>query len=286
MTTIKTWLADATLTMKDAGLETARLDGLVLLEDVLGLNRAWILAHEDTKIESAKLTRLEKLLKQRTLHQPLAYIRGKSEFYGREFVISPAVLQPRPESEAFIDLLKELISDRSIVLNSPRQLHIVDVGTGCGAIGITVSLEVPNCQVELLELDQQAAAIAKINVDKFTLNLSIIISDLLTHSSDNLDILLCNLPYVPDDYKINQAAEYEPRIAIFGGPDGLILYRKLFNQVRNRTIKPLLILTESLPFQHQALQVIGQQAGYRLLKTDGLIQAFQLTGKKPSSALS
>ena len=82
------------------------MDALVLLEDVLGIDRARLLAEPDMEISSAQLAELKKLLNQRAKHVPLAYVRGKTEFYGREFVITPAVLEPRPESETMIDLLK------------------------------------------------------------------------------------------------------------------------------------------------------------------------------------
>jgi release factor glutamine methyltransferase len=233
------------------------------------------LAHPESKLTASKQAILKKLLKRRAGHEPLAYVRGHCEFYGRKFVLTPAVLQPRPESETLIKLFKGLVSRGLLKPGDGHNLHVADVGTGSGAIGITVALEVPNCQVELLEIDKNAAAVAKTNVDLFTLNISVIISDLLAGSSSNFDVLLCNLPYVPDDYQINLAALHEPRIAIYGGPDGLDIYRKLFDQIKARASQPLLILTESLPPQHEVLRRIARKAGYKQFQGEDFIQVFR-----------
>ncbi len=266
--TANNWLAVATRQLEEAGIGTARLDALVLLEDVAGIDRAKLLAEPDTKISSQQQRRLKNLLMKRARHEPLAYVRGHTEFYGRRFVITAAVLEPRPESETMIDLLKRLP-------RLPPKPRIADVGTGSGALGITAKLEWPEARVELLELDPKALKIAKMNVDLFTLSASVIKSDLLKHSRQQNDILLCNLPYVPDGFHINQAALREPRIAIFGGSDGLDLYRRLFQQVAKLADQPLYILTEALPPQHDVLQQIAQQHGYTQIKNEDFIQVFE-----------
>jgi len=275
------YLRQAEIQLAEAGIGTARLDALVLLEDISGKERSWLLAHPEFELAQAKLTKLRKLLSRRAGHEPLAYIRGQTEFYGRDFVITPNVLEPRPESETMIELLKSLplfsrpeAVSGSLSAKDGLVVRIADVGTGSGALGITAALEVPNVSLELLDIDPDALKVAKTNVDKFTLNISITKSDLLTQSARDYAVLLCNLPYIPDDYTINQAAMREPRIAIFGGPDGLDLYRRLFRQVPELLKQPLYILTESLPTQHVALQAIAKKQGYRLAKTDDFIQLF------------
>ncbi len=260
--------------LSQAGIGTARLDALVLLEDVTDKDRSWLLAHPEFELSSEQLAKLEKLLKRREAHEPLAYIRGRTEFYGREFVITPAVLEPRPESETMIDLLKALAHDGHLKPDGRQKLRIADVGTGSGALGITAALELPDAQVDLLEIEPKSIQVAKMNVDKFTLNISVITSDLLAQSTKGYDVLLCNLPYVPDSYQINQAALREPRIAIFGGADGLDLYRRLFKQTSERLDQPLYILTEALPPQHAALSSLAERSGYKLQQVDDFIQVF------------
>lgn len=267
---VDTWLKDAKKLLETAGVGTARLDALVLLEDVMGKDRAWLLAHPEHKITAGKVRKLTNLLNRRAEHEPLAYVRKKTEFYGREFIITPAVLEPRPESETMIDLLKKLSNSSDL----PVKPLVADVGAGSGALGITAGLELPNARVDLLEIDKQALKVAKMNVDKFTLNISLIKSDLLAQSGQDYDILLCNLPYVPDDFQINPAAMREPRLAIFGGPDGLDIYRRLFKQIRNLRQQPLYILTEALPPQQAELAAIAKSAGYDLQQADDFIQLF------------
>ncbi len=265
---IKTCIEQSSKKLEQAGVGTSRLDVLVLLEDITGIDRSRLLANPDTQISAKQLAKLTKLLRLRAQHLPLAYIRGRTEFYGREFIITSSVLEPRPESETMIDLLKTLPGQ-------PTETHIADVGAGSGALGITTALELPNSHVELLEISQAAWKVAKTNVDKFTLNISVIKSDLLTHSRQHNDILLCNLPYVPDSFQINPAAMREPKIAIFGGPDGLDIYRRLFTQVSTMKKQPLYILTEALPPQHSALQTIANRADYTLHKSEDFIQVFK-----------
>lgn len=262
------WLKEAENVLAVRSIGTARLDALILLEDVTGIDRARLLAESELKISAAQNHKLQKLLKIRARHMPLAYVRGKTEFYGREFKVSPAVLEPRPESEAMIDELKRL-SDL------PEQPSIADVGTGSGALGITAALELPKARVHLLEIDPKALKTAQMNVDLFTLEIETFKTDLLESSSYNYDVLLCNLPYVPDGFQINTAATHEPIIAIFGGPDGLDLYRRLFTQVNRLAHVPLYILCESLPPQHQALNEIAQHNQYALTTENDFITVYR-----------
>jgi release factor glutamine methyltransferase len=301
------WLDQAVMLLNESGIGTARLDALVLLEDATGRDRSWLLAHPEFELNQEQVRSLEDLLQQRTTHLPLAYIRGKTEFYGRTFLLNSHVLEPRPESESMIDLLKSLplFTSRKISAHSPEDagtstvaqadhptskkgertpkyptdpakiVRIADVGTGSGALGITAQLELQNTEVDLLEIDEQAMQVAQSNVDLFTLNIRVIQSDLLEKSAQNYDVLLCNLPYVPDTYTLNTAALHEPKIAIFGGPDGLDIYRKLFDQIKIVDQKPLYILTEALPPQHTALAAIAEKHGYRQQKVDDFIQLFE-----------
>ena len=269
------WLASATTKLDSVGIGTARLDALVLLEDVTRRDRAYLLAHPELELSVKEIAKLANLLNLRLTHIPLAYVRAKTEFYGRNYVITPAVLEPRPESETMIEQLVKLSQAPNPRLDWSATVHLADVGSGSGALGITAKLELPNINVDLLDIDEKALEVSKINVDLFTLRIDTILSDILTNTSQNYDILLCNLPYVPDDYQINSAAMHEPKIAIFGGPDGLDLYRKLFDQVKNSLNKPLYILTECLQPQHDTLHNIAMACGYNLLTSEDFIQVFE-----------
>ena len=262
--TVSYWLKTATQYLQSKSIVTARLDALVLLEDTILIDRAKVLAEPTTELSNAAVAALQKLLIRRGRNEPLAYIRGRAEFYGRVFKVSPAVLVPRPESETMIELLKTLP-------DLPAAPRIADVGSGSGALGIIAALELPDAQVDLLEIDQAAIEMSEINVAYHTTHISVIKSDLLAGASDEYDVLLCNLPYVPDEYEINQAAMHEPSIALFAGSDGLELYRQLFDQLRNSTNCPLYILCEAFPDQHATITSIAASIGYETVQTEDFI---------------
>lgn len=273
--TLKDWLQISANKLSAAGITTARLDLLVLLEDVTGQDRAWLLAFPEYELTDVEIKKLDKFVAQRAQHQPLAYLRGKTEFYGREFLINKHVLEPRPESESMIDLLKA--HGQKTITNMPAT--IVDVGTGSGALAITAKLELPDAQIFGIDIDQNCLKIAEQNAKRLEAQVSFLLGDLLAPMTKKLDteyIILANLPYVPDNFHINPAAMNEPKLAIFGGPDGLDVYRRLFEQIIQLAAKPGLILTESLPPQHVQLAKIASGNGYKLATTDDFIQLFEL----------
>ncbi len=261
------FIAQASKRLEAVGIGSARLDVLILLEDELHKDRAWLLANPDQMLQEAALQRLKKRLDRRANHEPLAYIRGHTEFYGRRFKINHRVLEPRPESETMIDLLKSITSKEG-------PWKIVDVGTGSGAIGITAALELRNHNVDLYDIDAGALAVAKHNCALHELHLRVVKRDLLRATHKNYDVILANLPYVPDHWKINEAAAMEPRIAIFGGKDGLDIYRRFFEQLSHFSWRPKFILTESLPPQHVELTNIAKNAGFKQIKSQDFIQLF------------
>lgn len=265
---IERWLKDATLKLKESGIGTARLDCLILAEDATGKDRSWLLAHPEHQLTIKLIKGLGKKIEQRSNHIPLAYVRGKTEFFGREFFINYDVLEPRPESEAMIELLKQLIL--------PTTPHIADVGSGSGAIGITAKLELPSSVVGLFDIDAKTLEVAQKNIKKHIVDINYYMSDLLEAHKEAYDVVMANLPYVPDKFTLNRAAEMEPKLAIFGGPDGLDLYRKLFSQVCSFSWRPKYVLTESMPPQHKSLAGIAKSKGFKLKKTQDFIQLYQL----------
>lgn len=270
---ITEWLDKNTQKLEVAGITTARLDALVLLEDVMGHDRAWLLAHDDEELPAKKLSELDQLIDRRASHEPLAYIRGKSEFFGREFIVTPATLQPRPETETMLEVLLDLHG--KLVEETE---NIIDVGTGSGCIAITTKKELPGKTVYATEINESALNIARQNAKKLDADILFYQGNLLAPLlGTNLQhvTILANLPYVPDHYTINLAALQEPHVAIFGGEDGLDLYRQLFEQLKNSGWYITAVLTESLPFQHKDLADIARLAGFTLEQTEDFIQVFR-----------
>lgn len=275
---IGAWLAGQTGKLERAHISTARLDCLVLLEDEAGKDRGWLLAHPEYELQGSVLKNLSTKITQRAKHVPLAYVRGRAEFYGREFAVNAHTLVPRPETETMLDILKELV--RRGQLSTQTGMVIADIGTGSGAIAITAKLECPEATVSATDIDEKCLETARQNAQNLGADIEFLCGNLLEPLSHlKLDtrnlILLCNLPYVPDNFQINRAATHEPRSALFGGSDGLDLYRELFKQANGLKTKPLYILTEALPPQHDVLASIAAAAGYNLTRTDDFIQLFQ-----------
>lgn len=271
--TVGHYLQHATSQLHNAGIATARLDCLVLLEDVLDVNRASLLAHPEQQLSPIQEALLNTYVTRRQIHQPLAYIRGHASFYGRDFIVNKHVLVPRPESESMIDLLKGIRFLAPFVI-TPR---ILDVGTGSGCLGITAALELPAAEVTLHDIDSSALTVARQNTERYCyLKVRFGQVDLLEHFPGSYqDVILANLPYVPTGYAINKAANFEPKLALFAGSDGMDLYRRFWQQLAAlHAEKPRYIITESLEQQHTLSTMLARAAGYRLGQTQGLAQLF------------
>ncbi len=297
--TIEQFLQQNTRYLEAAGVGTARLDVLVLLEDCLNKNRTQLLARPEENITIEQLKWLKPRVARRGKHEPLAYIRGKTEFYGREFIVNKHVLEPRPESETMIDLLKSAVIPVKAGIQSkknsfkswvPDQVRneadsdtdptIIDVGTGSGALAITAKLELPEATVIGIDIDPKCLKVASANAEMLATEVELIEGDLLNSLAIDFQLqtsvcILANLPYVPNSFHISEAASSEPRIAIFGGKDGLDVYRRMFSQLRAFSWQPDLVLAESMPPQHDILESIAKEAGFTLTRTDDFIQQFE-----------
>jgi release factor glutamine methyltransferase len=247
---------------------SSRLDTLILLEDLLGRERSWLLAHTEAELSAAQAASFKRKIDRRKKHEPLSYIRGFNEFYGRNFKVNKRVLVPRPESETIIDLLKTAFPSAS-------GLMIADVGTGSGCLGITAGLELPGSKVDLYDIDSSALAVAKHNAHIHELHVQAHKRDLLNRPSRSYNVILANLPYVPDGWEINASAMKEPRLALSGGKDGLDLYRRLFKQLQILGWWPLHAFTEAMPSQHKELAVVAKAHGFYLETEQDYIQVFR-----------
>jgi release factor glutamine methyltransferase len=268
--TILKWLFDSMDKLGKAGVDSPRRDALVLLEDVLGKDRAWVLANPEHKLSPQQLKQLKPLMDRRIRREPLAYIRGKAWFWGRFFNVSPDVMIPRPESEDFIDLLKEI---------KPKQ--VIDIGTGSGCLAITAKLELPEASIVAIDNSLKARVVAEQNIKKHKADIKLVDGSML----EPLSILslqplamVANLPYVPESLVTSPEIKCEPPEALFSGKDGLGHYKKFWKQVGGLAEKPEFVLSESLKNQHGQIKKLAFEAGFRLQKTKGLIQLFKHAG--------
>jgi release factor glutamine methyltransferase len=262
------FLAEATQKLVEAGVESARLDVLILLEDVLVVDRGQLLAHPEIELSKAQLDQLDTFIAQRKEQIPIAYIRGKAAFFGRDFSVSREVLVPRPESEEMISLLARLdLPDRPV---------IIDIGTGSGCLGVTAALALPAATVYVSDISKPALKIATDNAKRLQASVQPIRQDLLVNDDRHYDVILANLPYVPLGFPVNKPTQFEPPEALFSGSDGLDHYRIFWQQVADRADQPTHVLTESLPSQHHHLALLARNSGYVLEKTSGFIQHFTI----------
>lgn len=265
-TTSSKWLASATKQLEAENITTARLDAIIILEEVLGLPRIKLISEPNIPLNDQQIKELNKLLQRRLKDEPIAYIRGFSEFYGHKFYVDENVLIPRPESETFIDLVKQLDISKA---------KIADVGCGNGCIGLSVKLELPESKVVLIDISESALSVARKNADYLKVSADFKNSNLLEGAIDDYDILLANLPYVPDEMSKLINLSHEPALALFAGNNGLVIYIKFWKQIKSLGLRPKFILCESLIQQHDHMNHLALIADYELSKTDGLIQLFK-----------
>ncbi len=207
--------------------------------------------------------------------KPLAYRLGYHNFYGRDFIVTPDVLIPRPETEQLIDSVLKLAGKPYLpgVKPTPRLLpnnpKILDVGTGSGCIAITLKLELPDAEITATDISEKALKIAKKNTEKFGITIPLIISHLLKKVNFTPDLIVANLPYVDKnwDWLDKKALSYEPKEALYAENNGLALIFELIASASKLKV-PYLIL-EADPIEHQSIITYAKNYHYTLNSTHG-----------------
>jgi release factor glutamine methyltransferase len=209
------------------GVETARLDADLLVAHALGLDRVRLFLALDRELEPEELTRIRALVTRRRASEPVAYILGRKEFYGRTFVVSPAVLVPRPDTEALVERALALLPVASAA-------HVLDLCTGSGAIAVSLAAERPRLRVEATDLSPEALAVARQNVEANGLSERVVLrqGDLFAALAERrrFALITANPPYIPagDARSLpRDVVAHEPHLALFAGADGLEVVRRL-----------------------------------------------------------
>jgi release factor glutamine methyltransferase len=195
--------------------ETPRLEAEVLLAHVTGLTRTALLAHPERPLTADDLARYQDLLNRRRAGVPLPYLTGRVEFFGLEFIATPAVLIPRPETERLVE--RALARDPHIV---------VDVGTGSGCVAIALAVRLPRAHIYATDLSRAALRVAAENARRHRVadRIHFLQADLASSLSGPVDLVVSNPPYVAEEEWASlpeSVREYEPRLALDGGPGGL-----------------------------------------------------------------
>lgn len=227
---LKRALQNAIRELTEHEVGSPRLNAETLLMFTLACDRSYLYAHPERELTEAEAERYQQVIAERARGKPSQYIIGHQEFWGLDFLVSSAVLIPRPETEHIIEAVLELFPDRD------SALRIVDVGTGSGCLALTLAHEYPRAEVHAADISAEALEIARINSEHLDLQrVKFHHSDLLEGLDDEgrFDLIVCNPPYVSENEpeKVQrQVREFEPKIAVFGGPTGLEVYRRLIPQ--------------------------------------------------------
>lgn len=253
---ISTWLRDAAAQLRHSDITSARLDAELILSHTLRRSRTYLHAHGDDQLDSRTLDIAGARIQLRIERVPIAYIIGHKEFYGRRFAVNPSVLIPRPESESIIEWLLELTASEI----SPKRL--IDVGTGSGALGITVKLERPHLHVTLSDVDRKALAVASKNADNLGADVTCTVDNLLDHQGYAVDYILANLPYVSREWSdTSPELKHEPSLALYADEKGLRLIYRLLPQIARWLTPDGTALLEADPTQHAAITAAAEQHG-------------------------
>jgi len=212
-----------------------RLNAETLLMFALNCHRAYLYTYPERELSEDERQRYEEAVAERSRGVPAQYITGHQEFWGLDFLVSPAVLIPRPETEHLVETAIEVARD----LNHPV---IIDVGTGSGCVALALENELPRAEVHACDLSPDALEIARANAARLRLErVRFHITDLLTgFPQEFADIIVSNPPYVGEceaDKVQAQVRKFEPHMAVFGGPEGPELIRKLIEQAQH-VLKP------------------------------------------------
>jgi release factor glutamine methyltransferase len=229
--TIREALQWASSFLAEAGTKDPRFEAELLLRHVLRMDRTRFLSSLPEQMAEADLLQLAALCRRRSEHEPIQYILGEQTFYGRSFHVAPGVLIPRPETEI---LVEEVLRISEKMWDS-RPLDVADVGTGSGAISLTLACERPDWNVLTVDVSTQALAIARNNAERLGVadRVRFFQGDLLQPFTDRgirLDVLVSNPPYIPsgDLQELDrEVRDYEPSLALDGGTDGLAPYRRI-----------------------------------------------------------
>ena len=248
--------------LKNAAKNIDRLDAELILAHFLNdVDRSYLISHSDEELQDTSA--IDSYVARRAEGEPLAYIFGYREFYGRRFFVTPDVLIPRPETETIIDIVKDL-----------RPEKILDVGTGSGCIAITCALET-DAQVDAVDISDDALRIAQKNAAHHGAKVNFHKSDLLSNFQPEPNtLIIANLPYVDTnwDWLDHQSLDHEPSLALYAEQQGLELIYKLIDQYPDNAAG---LILEADPCQHEAIVKYTKKRSLELKKQDNFILYFK-----------
>ena len=250
---------------KSKNIQSARLDAEVLLSHVLRQERIYLYVHFDEPMEQNELSKFREYVKKRAQHVPIAYIIGEREFMGLPFKVTKDTLIPRPDTEILVENVLNNV-DRD------KEIEIVDIGTGSGAIILSLLVNLPKAQGKTVDISSKAIEVAKENAVNLQVNdrCEFFVGDLFAPlNGSKFDLIVSNPPYIPqkdiatleDDVK-----EYEPVSALTDGGDGLSYYRRLLSEGKAYIKENGFIALEIGIYQSEDVKQIAMDNGWKDIK--------------------
>ena len=246
-----------TQVLRDAGIPNPRLDAQILLSAVSGLDRAQVFTYPERQLTTEQQQRYEAFILRRSHHEPVAYILGHKEFYGLDFVVDRRVLIPRPETEMLVERALSVIRER---LERGEIPLVADIGTGSGAIPVTLAVEEPRLPyLYACDISQDALEVTRINCARHGVGerVRLLHGNLIEPLPERVDVLLANLPYVGTsemDEMSSEVLAHEPHLALFSGPLGLDLLYQLCQDARQSgTLKDRGVILLEIGYQQSEL---------------------------------
>ncbi|HEX4999537.1 MAG TPA: peptide chain release factor N(5)-glutamine methyltransferase [Terriglobia bacterium] len=223
--TLRDALLQGARRLETSGVANPRLNAETLLAHTLGVDRAYLYAHDDRELPHTQREAFETLLDTRASGVPTQYIVGHQEFFGRHFIVSPAVLIPRPETELLIETALDILPPES-------RAAVLDIGAGSGAIGVTLALERPQARIFATDVSAAALSVARDNAARLGAHVSLALMDLGAGigGAAVFDLVVSNPPYISrgDAATLQrEVRDHEPSVALFAGEDGLDVIRRL-----------------------------------------------------------
>lgn len=252
--TVKDWMPDAVRRLTEAGVPEPVLDAQLLAAHALGTSRSFVLAHPEAALPSS----VSEFLARRERREPLAYITGRREFYGREFAVEPGVLVPRQETECLVEAALDGLGGK-----------VLDIGTGTGCLAVTIKLERPNWMVAAGDVSPVAVRLARRNAEALGATVHVARSDMYEAFADTkFGLVVCNPPYIPRGTELQaEVGLYEPAEALFGGVDGLSFFHRLAVESKGRLMPWGRLIVEIGAGQKDDVVRVFEEEGWVLTAT-------------------
>jgi release factor glutamine methyltransferase len=253
---VKAQLATTRAALDQVGISYGWLDAEVLLAHVLRSSRERLHSHPERRLTAEQRRQLSRLTRRRAARVPVPYLVGEREFYGHMLAVRPGVLIPRPETELLVELAIDWLRAH------PQARRVIDLGTGSGAVAIALAKAVPHIRIEARDVSARALRVAAENIARHRLRRRITtVKANLLRGAVPVDVILANLPYIPDALRRVRPKEldYEPAVALDGGKDGLDLIRAALAQAPAALKPGGLVLFECDPAQVRRVVRLAQQ---------------------------